>query len=75
MVPWDQRAHRPPSDRSWCSGFVKNVVDYQFDEIQVFDYSIVFDKNMNEKPPKPLYRAIRRLYQGSDFLFIRATVI
>lgn len=27
---------------------VKNVVDYQFDEIQVYDYSIVFDKDMNK---------------------------
>lgn len=28
---------------------IKNVVDYQFDEIQVYDYSIVFDKDMTEK--------------------------
>lgn len=28
---------------------VKNVVDYQYDEIQVYDYSITFDRNMTEK--------------------------
>ncbi|MGC2872487.1 FtsX-like permease family protein [Ihubacter sp. mB4P-1] len=28
---------------------VKNVVDYQFDEIQVYDYSITFDKDMTAK--------------------------
>ena len=28
---------------------VKNVVNYQYDEIQVYDYSIVFNKNMNAK--------------------------
>lgn len=28
---------------------VKNVVNYQFDEIQVYDYSVTFDKDMNEE--------------------------
>lgn len=28
---------------------VKNVVDYQFDEIEVYDYSVVFSKDMTEK--------------------------
>lgn len=27
---------------------VKNVVNYQFDEIQVYDYSVTFDKDMNQ---------------------------
>lgn len=41
---------------------VKNVVDYQFDEIQVFDYSIVFDKNMNEN------RQSRFTEQSDDYI-------
>lgn len=41
---------------------VKNVVDYQFDEIQVFDYSIVFDKNMNEN------RQSRFTEQSNDYI-------
>lgn len=28
---------------------IKNIVDFQYDEIQKFDYSITFDKNMKEK--------------------------
>ena len=28
---------------------IKNVVNYQYDEIQIYDYSIVFNKNMTEK--------------------------
>lgn len=28
---------------------IKNVVNYQFDEIQVYDYSVTFDKDMGEK--------------------------
>lgn len=28
---------------------IKNIVDFQYDEIQLFDYSITFDKNMSEK--------------------------
>lgn len=28
---------------------IKNVVNYQYDEIQVYDYSIIFNKNMTEK--------------------------
>jgi len=28
---------------------IKNVVNYQFDEIQIYDYSIIFDKDMSEK--------------------------
>lgn len=60
---------------------IKNVVDYQYDEIQVYDYSVVFDKEMGtwrqdhfEKDASAYAEDMIFVHQGSADLLTGRTV-
>lgn len=48
---------------------IKNIVDFQYDEIQLFDYSITFDKNMSEKKQSEFTKD----FKDENILFIHDT--
>lgn len=60
---------------------IKNVVDYQYDEIQVYDYSVIFDKEMGtwrqdhfEKEAASYVENMIFVHQGSADLVTGKTV-
>lgn len=60
---------------------IKNVVDYQYDEIQVYDYSVIFDKEMGtwrqdhfEKEAASYVEDMIFVHQGSADLVTGKTV-